>query len=189
MRRKFNVSLVIVTALFTATALPAERESLAITPGVESISFESFEGPVTIKRFANDIMLVKGSIRPMAPVAGVTAVGELELIAALQDPEFIVVDTRTKETQYGGTIPGTKNFPYTVIAERLGELGCEEDANGWSCDDALNVVLYCNGPNCGQSPSAMAALVDAGFPATKIYYYRGGMLAWTSLGLTTRESD
>jgi len=31
-------------------------------------------------------------------------------------------------------------------------------------------------------------MVEAGFPATKISYYRGGMLAWTSLGLTTREN-
>jgi rhodanese-related sulfurtransferase len=68
-------------------------------------------------------------------------------------------------------------------------LGCEAGASGWSCGDALNVVLYCNGPNCGQSPRAMAALVEAGFPVEKIHYYRGGMLAWTSLGLTTRESD
>ena len=69
------------------------------------------------------------------------------------------------------------------------KVGCERSSAGLRCEQALNVVLYCNGPNCGQSPTAMAAMVEAGFPASKIFYYRGGMLAWTSLGLTTRENE
>ena len=79
--------------------------------------------------------------------------------------------------------------PIMEIADRLDEVGCESSSGGWSCEQARNVVLYCNGPNCGQSPRAMASMVEAGFPATKIFYYRGGMLAWTSLGLTTRENE
>ncbi len=170
------------------TALSAEEQPLNITPGKETISFDSYEGPITLQRFANDIMLVRGVIRPMVPTPGVTPVGELEVIAALQDPAYVVVDSRSVETQYGGTIPGSINVPYDKIADRLDEVGCERTSAGWSCEQALNVVLYCNGPNCGQSPTAMASMVEAGFPATKIFYYRGGMLAWTSLGLTTREN-
>jgi rhodanese-related sulfurtransferase len=170
------------------TVLQAEEEPLNIIPDTESISFDSQEGPITLRRFANDIMLVKGAIRPMVPTPGVTPVGELEVIAALQDSAYIVIDTRTVETQYGGTIPGSIDLRYDEIANRLDEVGCESAQAGWSCEQALNVVLYCNGPNCGQSPRAMAAMVEAGFPATKIFFYRGGMLAWTSLGLTTREN-
>ncbi len=182
-------SVVCGISVLWATALLAEPEPLSITSDSESISFDSAEGPITLRRFANDIMLVKGPIRPMVPVQGVTPVGELEVISALQDADFIVVDTRSKETQYGGTIPGTANIPDGEIAQRLDEVGCEEVTAGWECQQALDVVLYCNGPNCGQSPRAMREMVDAGFPATKIFYYRGGMLAWTSLGLTTRESE
>ena len=170
------------------TALQAEEEPLNIIPDTESISFDSQEGPITLRRFANDIMLVKGAIRPMVPTPGVTPVGELEVIAALQDSDYIVIDTRTVETQYGGTIPGSIDIRYDEIADRLDEVGCESAQAGWNCEQALNVVLYCNGPNCGQSPRAMAAMVEAGFPASKIFFYRGGMLAWTSLGLTTREN-
>ena len=184
----FKILAACIFSVLWAPVLQAEQESLPITSDLESISFNSIEGPVTIRRFANDIMLVKGTVRPMVPVPGVTPVGELEVISALQDSDYIVVDTRTKETQYGGTIPGTVNFPFNEIADRLDELGCEESTAGWNCQEALEVVLYCNGPNCGQSPRAMSAMVAAGFPATKISYYRGGMLAWTSLGLTTRES-
>jgi rhodanese-related sulfurtransferase len=166
----------------------ADPEPLNIVPDVKSISFDSREGPVTIGRYSNDIMLVKGSIRPMAPTPGVTPVGELEVLDALQDSAYIVVDTRTVQTQYGGTIPGSVNVPFNEVTDRLDELGCSGSSDAWSCEQALNVVLYCNGPNCGQSPIAMAAMVEAGFPADKISYYRGGMLAWTSLGLTTREN-
>jgi rhodanese-related sulfurtransferase len=46
-------------------------------------------------------------------------------------------------------------------------------------------LLWCNGPWCGQSPRAIRALISLGYPAEKLYYYRGGMQMWQSLGLTT----
>ena len=184
----FKAFVVCTLSALGAKVLAADLEPLNIMPDVKSISFDSREGPVTISRYANDIMLVKGSIRPMAPTPGVTPVGELEVLDALQDSAYIVVDTRTVETQYGGTIPGSVNVPFNEVTDRLDELGCSGSSDAWSCEQALNVVLYCNGPNCGQSPIAMAAMVEADFPADKISYYRGGMLAWTSLGLTTREN-
>lgn len=186
-----NSSAKLILSTFGAlwmTVPMAEEQPINITPGTKSISFDSREGPITLERYANDIMLVRGVIRPMVPTPGVTPVGELEVIAALQDSAYVVVDSRDLETQYGGTIPGSVNLPYDEIAERLDEVGCERSQDGWSCERARNVVLYCNGPNCGQSPRAMASMVEAGFPASRIFYYRGGMLAWTSLGLTTREN-
>lgn len=33
----------------------------------------------------------------------------------------------------------------------------------------------------------MRAMIREGVPVTKIYYYRGGMLDWDALGLTTVE--
>ena len=171
-----------------STSLLAEDELLNITPDNKTITFNSVEGLVTLQRFSNDIMLVKGTIRPMVPMEGVTPVGELEVINALQSANYIVVDTRTSVTQYGGTIPGSISVPFDEITEQLDALGCIGSIAKWNCTEAYNVVLYCNGPNCGQSPRAMAAMVEVGFPSDKIFYYRGGMLAWTSLGLTTRES-
>ncbi|MBD3816836.1 MAG: rhodanese-like domain-containing protein, partial [Halothiobacillus sp.] len=43
----------------------------------------------------------------------------------------------------------------------------------------------CNGPWCGQSPTNIKELVSMGYPADKIYWYRGGMQSWSNLGLTT----
>ena len=54
----------------------------------------------------------------------------------------------------------------------------------WDFTDAMDVVFWCNGPWCGQSPRAIKALLAHGYPAEKIYYYRGGMQMWKILGLT-----
>jgi rhodanese-related sulfurtransferase len=63
------------------------------------------------------------------------------------------------------------------------------DANAadspWDFSKAKDVLLYCNGMWCGQSPRAIKNLLALGYPAEKIFYYRGGMQAWQSLGLTT----
>ena len=56
--------------------------------------------------------------------------------------------------------------------------------NPWDFSDAKYVALYCNGMWCGQSPRAIKNLLSLGYPADKIYYYRGGMQSWQSLGLT-----
>jgi rhodanese-related sulfurtransferase len=54
----------------------------------------------------------------------------------------------------------------------------------WDFSDAVDVVFWCNGPWCGQSPRAIKALLAHGYPAEKIAYYRGGMQMWKILGLT-----
>lgn len=54
----------------------------------------------------------------------------------------------------------------------------------WDYSDSPDLLLWCNGPWCGQSPHAIHGLIDLGFPAEKIYYYRGGMQMWEMLGLT-----
>jgi len=56
----------------------------------------------------------------------------------------------------------------------------------WDFSKAKEVLLWCNGAWCGQSPRAIKGLLALGYPAEKIYYYRGGMQAWQSLGLTTK---
>lgn len=119
----------------------------------------------------------------MSPAPGVTPVGELELLELLQAPDAIVVDSRTYEWFSSGAIPGAINIPYTEIADALGQLGCEPDFDGWDCSEAKRVALYCNGAWCGQSPSAIRIMVGLGYPAERIFYYRGGMQSWRLLGL------
>lgn len=57
----------------------------------------------------------------------------------------------------------------------------------WDFSEAKDVLLWCNGMWCGQSPRAIKNLLELGYPAKKIFYYRGGMQSWQSLGLTVRK--
>lgn len=61
----------------------------------------------------------------------------------------------------------------------------EKDKTGfWDYSEAKDILLWCNGSWCGQSPTAIKNLLKLGYPASKIYYYRGGMQNWEMLGLT-----
>ncbi|MBI6628579.1 rhodanese-like domain-containing protein [Pontibaca salina] len=164
-----------------------------------SVTVQTDEGPVEIGRIQDPTNEISGEwartsracppfcIQPMTPAPGVTTIGELELLDMLEDPDTIVVDSRTPDWFTQGTIPGAINIPYTDAAEQLNLLGCELDFEGFLCDEAKPVALFCNGPWCGQSPTAARAMIAAGFPAEKIHYYRGGMQVWRLLGLTVTD--
>ncbi len=126
-------------------------------------------------------------IQPMSPAEGVRTIGEIELLEMLRDPQAIVIDSRTEKWYRGGTIPGAISIPYTEITDRLDELGCEADFDGWDCTKARPVALFCNGIWCGQSPTAIRRMIAAGYPADRISYYRGGMQVWRLLGLSVLD--
>lgn len=183
-------------ALFL-TAGMAQAEPVGITPDTMSVTVETPSGPVEIGRVQdNDNRLDEEwtftsrpcpnfCIQPIVPAPGVTPIGELELMEFLQDPEAVVVDGRIRPQFEAGTIPGAMSVPYNEAADRLGELGCTVDFEGFECPaDVPRVALFCNGPWCGQSPTAARRMIEAGYPADKIHYYRGGMQNWQMLGLS-----
>ncbi len=53
----------------------------------------------------------------------------------------------------------------------------------WDYSESPDLLFWCNGPWCGQSPHAIHGLLELGFPPEKIFYYRGGMQMWEILGL------
>jgi len=59
----------------------------------------------------------------------------------------------------------------------------------WDFTNAKEIVLWCNGPWCGQSPRAIKNLVNLGYPVERIHYYRGGMQMWKVLGFPTVVPD
>jgi rhodanese-related sulfurtransferase len=188
-------TVAILLALAAAPAA-AEESRVLIDGDRASVTVPTLSGDVEISRIQDTGHVVTGEwartsrpcpdfcIQPMSPAPGVTTIGELELLDALQDPDVVVVDSRTPDWYLGGTIPGAVNIPYTEAVDRLGELGCEIDFEGWDCTQAKKVALFCNGLWCGQSPTAIRRMIEAGFPAGNISYYRGGMQSWHLLGLT-----
>jgi rhodanese-related sulfurtransferase len=190
--------LKVVSAL-VFSAMPAWANEVSITSDVPWVEVQTEEGTVEIQRVQDTSNVIGGDwartsrpcpnfcVQPMVPAPGVTPIGELEILEMLQDPEAIVVDSRVVPNYESGAIPGAINIPYTEAADRLDELGCEIDFDGFICDEAKKVALYCNGNWCGQSPTAARRMLAAGFPAEQLFYYRGGMQAWRLLGLTVTE--
>jgi rhodanese-related sulfurtransferase len=114
-----------------------------------------------------------GTIQPIQVAEGVRTVGELDVVEHLRQGRP-VVDARTRDFNEQATIPGAVNIPHPEVAARREEL-----------DESQPTIFFCNGPQCGQSRSAIAALLEAGYPADQILYYRGGMHDWVTLGLPT----
>ena len=193
-------ALALVFALSGGPAV-ADEMAVKITGSMASVTVEGPTGPVTIMRNQDtdaviDPAFAKTSrkcppfcIQPMQVAPGVETVGEIELLEFAEQGGKLL-DGRTIEWHLEGTIPGAINMPYTEMASRLDEVGCtRSDEDGWACEDAEKVALFCNGPWCGQSPMAIKAMLREGYPAEKILYYRGGMQAWHIMGLTVVEGD
>lgn len=174
-------------ALAGAPAAAGEAERLDILEGETSLTVQTGDGPVEITRRLTDCALNEGYLQPLVPVEGVEPAGEIEVLEALETGDAVVVDMRTLDWRVRGTIPGSVHIPYTEVAGRLDELGCEATGEGWDCSDARAFIGFCNGPVCPQSPVAIRAAVREGFPPEKIGCYRGGMIDWQALGLTTVE--
>jgi len=140
---------------------------------------------------------------PFAPAA-VDTVSELDMINAAQlvsfgDESVLLVDARTPGWVKKGTIPHSVNVPFTklnskalakdpmAVVEILTSTFGVIDMDGvLDYDNAKTLYQFCNGSWCGQSPASIRALLTMGYPENKIKYYRGGMNAWKSLGLTTK---
>tara|TARA_R110002073_G_scaffold59296_15_gene149548 strand:- start:538 stop:1197 length:660 start_codon:yes stop_codon:yes gene_type:complete len=140
-------------------------------------------------------------IQPIVIAPGVETIGELELLdylARAADPAngVLVIDSRTPDWVENGTIPGSVNIPWTRLSPGAGadpfdiaeifeqRFDAIAQEGFWNFSNARTLVLFCNGNWCGQSPTNIRTLLNFGYPAQKIKWYRGGMQAWESLGLT-----
>ena len=111
----------------------------------------------------------------MQPIDGIRTVGELE-VAGLVGDGAQLVDTRVPDSRGGVTIPGAVNIPHDQVLARKDEL------------DAGRVhILFCNGPQCPQTPDALRVLAADGFPLDQLVYYRGGMHDWITLAMPTQS--
>ena len=182
----FAIAAISATA-FAQTA--AEPEKLRIIGESKEFVIQTKKGPYTITRTMTSCAKNKGWLQPLVPVKGVIPVTEIEMLEAMNDKDALIVDMREPDDRIKGTIPNTHHIPYTQVATRMDELGCTKKADKWDCSKAKKVYAFCNGPVCPQSPTAISAMTRDGFPANKIYYYRGGMLDWAALGFPIVEGD
>jgi len=210
MKIRAPLAAVLAASLVAPAAFALEVNLTADLPSVEVMH----EGkPVTIQRNQNTKNTINPEfastsrkcppfcIQPGQVALGVDTIGELEVLDYLKkmsegDTSVIVVDSRTPDWVAKGTIPGSVNIPWDqlnvghsdpiTVQDILEKHFNVVNQDGFYLfDNAKTVVMYCNGPWCGQSPVNIRGLLKIGYPAHKIKWYRGGMQDWEMLGLTT----
>lgn len=138
-------------------------------------------------------------IQPMSAGPGIETLGEIEFLDYLQragtDDGILVIDSRSAEEYARGTIPGSVNVPWSelhlgtgadpeAVGQYLEDFGVIFDGEFPNFAEASTLVLFCNGPWCGQSPTNLRTLTNLGYPPDRLKWYRGGMQLWHLLGLT-----
>lgn len=217
---------------FLASTMVVAEDEVGITPELMSITVKHNGKAVEIKRnqdtgatVVEDFAMTSRPcppfcIQPVKIAEGVDTIAELEVIDYLKkksdgDESILVVDSRTKDWMAKGTIPGSKNIPWsrlnlknenttteTVLNTMTEDFGVKlkEGKNSFDVDEVLvnadtkdvldfsqskTLVMFCNGMWCGQSPNNILNLLKFGYPAEKIKWYRGGMQNWSNLGFVT----
>ena len=118
-----------------------------------------------------------GELQPLQCAPDVPTVGELEVLELVQRGA-VLIDTRVSGSSNGVTIPGARSLPHDQAVHRRSEL-----------DSSRVSILFCNGPQCPQSPWAIRALLEAGIPADSLAYYRGGVHDWVTLAMPTEATS
>lgn len=205
---KFNFFVLLVSASLQVIAdSKTPIKEVLIQKDFKSINVIHRSVPVNIERNQdreNNIMEFyqgtwRGKIQPLHPFKPhpVETVAELEIIDYIDkishgDDSIMIVDSRPKSAiLITGMIPGSTQVEYIdVVSSRyrvktFESFNVKKVDNQWDFSNAKILVIYCNGLWCGKSPRMIRKLIKLGYPAQKIKYYRGGMQAWKSVGLTT----
>lgn len=122
--------------------------------------------------------------------------GELELISFLENVvaagNGLLIDARLPDWYAKGAIPGAVNVPFAALDAQnpykndiLLALGAVQTSDGMDFKTANDLMVYGNGAWDEQGSRAITNLIDAGYPASKIQNYRGGLEDWLHLGLST----
>ncbi|UYV37870.1 rhodanese-like domain-containing protein [Rhodobacteraceae bacterium D3-12] len=193
-----------------ALAVPAMAQDVNITPELANRTFILKGEPVVIERIQDPTHTLApdytktsracppACIQPLTAAPGVATIAELEVMDFLEQRVAtgggLLVDTRAPDGFNTATLPGAVNVPLATLEptnpyrdEILKALGARQTSAGWDFSNALELALFCDGPWCSETPRAIRNLTDAGYPAAKLKYYRGGMQLWQLFGLSLRD--
>lgn len=229
-------TVVLATALQThALAEEVKGKAVGITADKMSVTVKHDGKDFEIKRNQENSATIAEAFsktsRPCPPFCiqpdkvadGVDTIAELGILDYLEklsagDESILVIDSRTPDWVAKGSIPGSKNIPWTSLSPKKGastddiieimdkefNVKMKEGEDSLSVDEAIaegsaaekfdysnakTLVMFCNGMWCGQSPTNIRTLLKFGYPAEKIKWYRGGMQSWNVVGLATVKAE
>ncbi len=171
-------------------------------PTPQNMWGEAYASKKVPKECKVSVVTTIGKITPMKLSEGVETYGELEVLKFLKeisnkkDGSMLFIDSRTNSWYKQRTIPGAINVPFTYFkGKELSEdgkkallsFGVTKKGKSYDFSKAKELLIFCNGIWCGQSPKMIKSLLNLGYPANKIKWYRGGMHSWLSLNLTSTK--
>lgn len=201
--------------LATAEAKPKPSEiketAIFITKNLHHIDVRHRGRMIRIQREQNPEHRLSNSFtktsRPCPPFCtnpfqiapNIKVVGELELLDFInnKDPKnkAVLIDGRLPQWYAKATIPSAVNLPFpvfdnnidaTMVTRLLILLGADQRGrNKWDFSTAKELIVFGNGVWGIQSTKTIKNLLTLGYPAKKIYWYRGGLQDWLQIGLTT----
>ena len=202
-----------ILALAASIIAPdAQAQDVRITTFKEDATFTLNGRTFTIARNQDMTAMVRGEfartsracppdcIQPMVIADGVTTVGELEILAFLEDNVTnrtgLLLDTRGPAEFGTGSIPGAVNVPFETLSadnryrdDILRALGAVDVAGGLDFTNAMSLTLFSGGVWSSDAPDAVDYLLAAGYPPEKLFYYRGGLQAWVHVGMTLHQTQ
>ncbi len=212
MQKSVSLALLLACSTVGGYALAAGGE-VNITHGMAAVEVLHQGKPVKIERNPDtenmldpDYSLTSRPcppycVQPMTLAPGVETIGELEMLDYLKksskDAGILVIDSRDGDwPKRSGIIPGAVQLPWQELHPAHNDLdkiadilvfrfGAARQGGLWNFENAKTLVMYCNGPWCGQSPTNIKQLMAMGYPAHKLKWYRGGVQDWKMLGLST----
>jgi len=157
-----------------------------------------------------------GVLQPMRLSKQIETVGEVEILGHIKASEkepskYLLIDARTAKWYKQMTIPTAINLPFNTLAydEDFDEddfdnqkeyeeykknyknmfkiLQITEGKKGLNFENSPSIILFCNGSWCSQSPNAIMALMNMGYPKEKLLWYRGGLQDWLIYDFTIEK--
>ncbi|WP_299922896.1 rhodanese-like domain-containing protein [uncultured Pelagimonas sp.] len=188
-----NHGLLLTAVAAIALALPVSAQDSRISEDRDRFQMTVNGASISITR--SGVACPPACLQPMQAAPGVVTIGELEMLDFLElfvaGGSGLLVDTRLPEGYAVGTIPGAVNVPSATLRpgnpyrdDLLNALGVRNgDFSG-----AFDLVVFGTGSDDPEAAESVRSLLEAGYPATKLKYYRGGLNAWVGLGLSTAAS-
>lgn len=107
-------------------------------------------------------------------VAGAKQIGTLEATRLMNTGDALILDVREAAEFAAGRIPRSRNFPFSDLAKRMGDLEKFK---------SKPVVVTC--ASGSRSSGAVRLLKNAGF--SNLYLLKGGLAAWRDASLPVEK--
>ena len=189
-------------------ATPLWADDVRITTFKPTISYTLNGQTFEVARIGDPANVLTGEMaltsRPCPPdcvlpqilAEGVETVAELELLSFMEteasEGRGLLIDARLPDATTGGMIPGAVGIPHVILSpdnrfrrDILIALGARPAGDALDFTDAMTLMVYAGGSWDSAGKAGVEHLLSAGYPPEKLLFYRGGMQAWSLLGLTT----